>query len=183
MPTTHYIYIPLSSGTLSVKELDQAKMRCFSGAFIAKGRQCTHLYTYIYGRQTPPIILCIIKAPATIFLTGVPNGRRRKRPIWRNGLHPVLRNPPPRHAISRITLPAHLPQAMYRCLAVETRRKLPVVSSDILSLETPAKTPPCNIGGHWLCRCKSSSKCTVIATVAPLVTVRSPHHPTSDCTL
>ncbi|OJD24983.1 hypothetical protein ACJ73_03651 [Blastomyces percursus] len=39
MPTTHYIYIPLSSGTLSVKELDQAKMRCLSGAFIAKGEE------------------------------------------------------------------------------------------------------------------------------------------------
>ncbi|KKZ68205.1 hypothetical protein EMCG_06096 [[Emmonsia] crescens] len=39
MPTTHYIYIPLSSGTLSVKELDQAKMRCFSGAFIAKDEE------------------------------------------------------------------------------------------------------------------------------------------------
>ncbi|EER39962.1 predicted protein [Histoplasma capsulatum H143] len=36
MPTTHYICIPLSQGTLSVKELDQANMRRLSGTFIAK---------------------------------------------------------------------------------------------------------------------------------------------------
>ncbi|OAX79093.1 hypothetical protein ACJ72_06589 [Emergomyces africanus] len=36
MPSPHYIYIPFSSDTLSVKELDQAEMRCFSGASIEK---------------------------------------------------------------------------------------------------------------------------------------------------
>ncbi|KAG5302282.1 RING finger protein, nitrosative stress-induced transcript [Histoplasma ohiense] len=36
MPTAHYICIPLSQGTLSVKELDQANMRRLSGTFIAK---------------------------------------------------------------------------------------------------------------------------------------------------
>ncbi|OJD15707.1 hypothetical protein AJ78_04042 [Emergomyces pasteurianus Ep9510] len=34
MPTTHHIYIPLSLGTLSVKELDQIEMQRSSGASI-----------------------------------------------------------------------------------------------------------------------------------------------------